>query len=90
MAYVNKNGIFLFSIAACVATAFRWRENQATEAAAQDAVKQSNDADGDSDVGSVDSLDEYFEEDLDYDVRNDFTMEDGRFKMVLLVNMKLG
>ncbi len=48
----------------------------------------SDSADGSDDE---DSLDEYFQENAtDYNIRDDFTTDDGRFKMVLLVNMKLG
>jgi hypothetical protein len=105
MSHVYKSGIFLFGLTTCLIAANRWRANEAAaaslveSAAANDARRASErisggESDSDSDCNSDssdDSLDGYFDDGLEYNVRDDFTMEDGdgRFKMVLLVNMKL-
>ena len=85
MSLVDKNGIFLFGIVACAAAAFRWHTAQKF-----DDWERSDSGEGDnSSECSEDSLDDYFDDHIDYRVRDDYEMGDGRFKMVLLVNMKL-
>eukprot|EP00603_Paraphysomonas_imperforata_P006115 CAMPEP_0114421018 /NCGR_PEP_ID=MMETSP0103-20121206/4859_1 /TAXON_ID=37642 ORGANISM="Paraphysomonas imperforata, Strain PA2" /NCGR_SAMPLE_ID=MMETSP0103 /ASSEMBLY_ACC=CAM_ASM_000201 /LENGTH=189 /DNA_ID=CAMNT_0001589521 /DNA_START=18 /DNA_END=587 /DNA_ORIENTATION=+ len=85
MSLVDKNGVFLFGVVACAAAAFRWHISQRL-----DGDEHSDDVGMDnSSERSEDSLDEYFDDHIDYQVRDDYEMGDGRFKMVLLVNMKL-
>jgi peptidyl-tRNA hydrolase, PTH2 family len=91
MSSIDKNGIFLFGVVACVATAFRWRAGRAAEDVAPVLTGQNDTSSLNNDTESdVDSLDDYFDDNIDYDVRDDFSEADGHFKMVLVVNMKLG
>lgn len=85
---MDKNGIFLFGSAVCLAAVFRWHQTIAEPEVDDAALDEANT----DDSGSEDSLEDYFEDEIDYPVRDDYTSEDGdgRYKMVFLVNMKLG
>ena len=80
----DKSGVWLFGVTAvaCWVVTALLKRRQEQEDDQGEGSQCSDD--------SEDSLDDYFRDDVDYSIRDDYALNDGRFKMVLVVNMKLG